>query len=47
MEKVEAKDAREVEEIIKTVKDREALTLALSELPAPLFPLPPLSPLLQ
>jgi hypothetical protein len=47
MEKVEARDAKEVEEIIKTVKDREALTLALSELPAPLFPLPPLSPLLQ
>jgi len=47
MEKVEARDAKEVEEIIKTVKDREATTLALRELPAPLFPLPPLSPLLQ
>lgn len=45
--KVEARDAREVEEIVEAVKDRQAITVALGELPSPLLPLPPLSPLLQ
>lgn len=47
LEKVEARDAKEVEEIVKAIKDREATILALSEFPSPLLPLPHLSPLLQ
>lgn len=47
LEKVEARDAKEVEEIVKAIKDREAITLALSEFPGHLLPLPHLSPLLQ
>jgi hypothetical protein len=46
-EKAEVRDAKEVEEIIKTIESRKAATLALSELPSSLLPLPPLSPLLQ
>lgn len=48
--KVEARDAKEVEEIVEAVKDRQAITVAFGELPRallPLLPLPPLSPLLQ
>ena len=47
LEKVEARDAKEVEEIVKAVKDRAAKNLALSEFPSPLLRLPRLSPLLQ
>ena len=47
LKKVEARDAKEVEEIVKAVKDREATTPGLSELPSPLRPLPRLSSLLQ
>ena len=39
LEKVQARDAKEVEEIVKAVKEREATTLALSEFPSPLSPL--------
>lgn len=45
--KVEAKDAKEVEEIVKAVTDRKAARLALSEFSSPLHRLPHLSPLLQ
>lgn len=44
LEEVEGRDAREVEEIVEVVKDRQALTVALGQLPSPL---PPLSPLVQ
>lgn len=44
LEKVEARDTKEIEEIVKAVKDREAATLGLSEFPDPLLHL---SPLLQ
>ena len=37
--KVEARDTKEVEEIVQAVKDREAATLALSEFPSRLSPL--------
>lgn len=47
LKKVEARDAKEVEEIVKAVKDREATTLGLSELPGLLRPLPHLPSLLQ
>lgn len=47
LEKVEARDAKEVEEIVKTIESRKAATLALSEFPSSLLPLPRLSPLLQ
>jgi hypothetical protein len=40
LEKVEARDTKEVEEIVKAVKDREAATLALSGFPGPLPALP-------
>jgi hypothetical protein len=40
LEKVEARDTKEVEEIVKAVKDREATTLALSGFPGPLPTLP-------
>lgn len=39
LKKVEARDAKEVEDIVKAVKDREAITFALSEFPSPLRPL--------
>ena len=39
LEKVEAEDTKEVEEIVKAVKNRNAATLALSESPSPLSPL--------
>lgn len=47
LKKLEARDAREAEEIAKTIQDRRAATLALSKFPSSLLPLPPLSPLLQ
>ena len=47
LEKVEARDAKEVEEIVNAVKEREAATLALSEFPSPLLSLAHPSPLLQ
>lgn len=47
LKKVAATDGKEVEEIVKAIKDREAATLALSELPGPLFRWPHLPPLLQ
>lgn len=36
LKKVEARDGKEIEEIVEAVKDREAATLALSEFPSPL-----------
>ena len=48
--KVEARDTKEVEDIVEAVKDRQAITVAFGELPSPwlpLLPLLPLSPLLQ
>lgn len=45
--KVEAKDAKEVEEIVEAVTDRKVASLALSEFPNLLLRLPHLSPLLQ
>lgn len=47
LKKVEARDTKEVEEIVKAVKDREAITRALSEFSNPVLRLPHLSPLLQ
>ena len=47
LKKAEARDTKEVEEIVKAVKDREATILALSEFPSSLRALPRLSPLLQ
>lgn len=47
LRKVEATDTKEVEEIVEAQKDRQAITVPLGELPSPLLPLPPLSPLLQ
>lgn len=47
LEKVEAMDTKEVEEIVRAVKDREATALALSEFLSPLLSLRHLSPLLQ
>ncbi|HEY6946315.1 MAG TPA: hypothetical protein VI431_14345 [Candidatus Acidoferrum sp.] len=44
LEKIEARDTKEVEEIVKAVKNREATTLALAGFPGPLSHL---SPLLQ
>lgn len=44
LEKAEARDGKEVEEIVQAVKDREAATFGLSEFPDPLLHL---SPLLQ
>lgn len=44
LKKAEARDAKEVEEIVKAITKRTAATLALSELPDPL---PHLSPFLQ
>ena len=46
-EKLEARDAKEVEEIVKTIKDRNAATITLSEFLSPLLPLRQLFPLLQ
>ena|SRR5690242_3563311 len=40
LEKVEARDTKEVEEIVRAVKDREAATFALSEFPSSFPPLP-------
>jgi len=39
LRKAEARDAKEVEEIVKAVEDRKAITFALSELSSPLRPL--------
>lgn len=39
LKKAEARDAKEVEEIVKAVKDREATAFALSEFSSPLYPL--------
>ncbi|HEV2195057.1 MAG TPA: hypothetical protein VGR55_05725 [Candidatus Acidoferrum sp.] len=39
LEKIEARDTKEVEEIVRAVKDREAITFALSEFSSPLRPL--------
>lgn len=39
LKKAEARDAKEVEEIVKAVKDREAIIFALSEFSSPLRPL--------
>src|SRR5579859_78119 len=47
LKKVEARDTKEVEEIIRAVKDREATTLDLSGFPVPLSHLSHLSPFLQ
>ncbi|HKW64550.1 MAG TPA: hypothetical protein VJN89_18505 [Candidatus Acidoferrum sp.] len=47
LEKVEARDSKEVEEIVEAIRDRQATTLVLEEFPRPLLPLPLLSPLLQ
>lgn len=47
LEKVEAKDTQEVEEIVQAVKDRQVTSSALSHFASPLPPLPLLFPLLQ
>lgn len=47
LERVEARDTKEVEEIVQAVKDREAVSLALSEFSSPLTPLSNSSALLQ
>lgn len=47
LRRVEARDSKEVEEIVEAVKDRQAITVALEELSRPLLPLAPPSPLLQ
>lgn len=47
LEKVETRDAKEVEEIVKAVTDRKAASLALSEFASPLVRSPRSSPLLQ
>lgn len=47
LKKVEATDEKEVEEIVRVVKDREARTFALSEFSDPLLSLRYLSPLVQ
>ena len=47
LKKAKARDAREAEEIVKTIQDRKAASRALSEFPSPLLPSPELSPLLQ
>ena len=47
LKKLEARDAREAEEIVKAILDRKAGTLALSKLPGSLGPLPHSSALLQ
>ena len=47
LEKVQARDAKEVEEIVETVRDRKVATLALSELPSPLLRSSHLSPRIQ
>lgn len=39
LKKAEARDAKEVEEIVKAVEDRKAITFALSEFSSPLRPL--------
>ena len=38
LKKAEARDAKEVEEIVKAVNDREAITFAMSEFSSPLHP---------
>lgn len=47
LKKAEARDAKDVEEIVKAVKNREAAILALSKFASALTLLPSSSPLLQ
>lgn len=47
LEKADAVDTNEVEEIVKAVTDRKAATLSQNEFPSPLLLFPHLSPLLQ